>query len=48
MNTSQFIHLNLSAMADRHLVIAYAIILLAQFSYAVRIAWKLRRSKSPE
>ena len=28
------IHLNLSSMADRHLVIAYAIILIAQLGYA--------------
>ena len=39
------LHLNMSNMGDRHLVIAYAIILIAQFGYAARIALQLRRGK---
>jgi hypothetical protein len=40
------IHLDLSRMADRHLVIAYAIILVAQFGYAGWVAYNLRREKN--
>ncbi len=39
------IHLNMSSMADRHLVIAYAVILTAQFGYAAWTAFNLRREK---
>jgi hypothetical protein len=39
------IHLNMSSMADRHLVIAYAVILIAQFSYAGWVAWQWKRTR---
>jgi hypothetical protein len=42
------LHLNMSSMADRHLVIAYVIILCAQFGYAARTAWNLRKDKSSQ
>ncbi len=39
------IHLDMNNMGDRHLVIAYTIILTAQFGYAAWILWKLRSTK---
>jgi len=39
------IQLNMHSMADRHLVIAYAIILIVQFSYAGWVAYNLRRNR---
>ncbi len=38
-------HLNMSSMADRHLVIAYAVILTAQFGYAAWTAWQWKRNR---
>lgn len=39
------LHLNFSNMGDRHLVIAYAIILTAQFGYAAWVVLSLRRNR---
>jgi len=39
------IHLDMSKMADRHLVIAYAAILIAQFGYAAWVAYNIKRNR---
>ena len=41
----QTLHLNMSSMADRHLVIAYVMILAAQLGYGAWVLCNLRKSK---